>query len=108
MKTSLALSLALLWFAPGTIDVQAQVQTIQGAELPMQFPGMGRQMKTGTGRIKGRIVTTDTGAPVRRAQVRISASETMPKSAVTDNEGRYEFRDLPAGKYTITATKPVS
>ena len=50
--------------------------------------------------------TADTGTPVRRAQVRISGTEIMPKTAVTDAEGRYEFRDLPAGRYTLTATKP--
>lgn len=120
MKTPSAFGVALLSLlslAHVTADGSAQVQTIQigpggaqietmaGPERPMQLPGMARQMKTGTGRIKGRILTSDTGAPVRRAQVRLMSGDTMPKTAVTDSEGRYEFRDLPAGKYTITATK---
>ncbi|HXG56745.1 MAG TPA: carboxypeptidase-like regulatory domain-containing protein, partial [Vicinamibacterales bacterium] len=117
MKTSITVGVALLSLVHVTADVSAQVQTIQigpggtqvetisGPERAMQLPGMGRQMKTGTGRIKGRVLTADTGAPVRRAQVRISGTETMPKLSVTDNEGRYEFRDLPGGKYTISATK---
>ena len=76
-----------------------------GTGEPMQFPAPGREMKTGTGRISGRLVTADTGSPVRRAQVRISGSEIMPKTSTTDNEGRYEFKELPAGRFNITATK---
>ena len=70
----------------------------------MQLPGRA-QLKTGTGRIKGRLLTADTGTPVRRAQVRISGTDIMPKTAITDDEGRYEFRDLPAGRFTLSATK---
>jgi protocatechuate 3,4-dioxygenase beta subunit len=70
----------------------------------VQLPG-GRQMKTGTGRIKGRLTTADSGAAVRRATVRLSGPEILPKSATTDNDGNFEFRDLPAGRYTMTATK---
>jgi protocatechuate 3,4-dioxygenase beta subunit len=81
---------------------EAQIRVFPDGE-PIQMPG--RQMKTGTGRIKGRLVAAETGAPIRRAQVRVSGSEIMPKAATTDNDGAYEFRDLPAGRFTITATK---
>ncbi|MEP6918622.1 MAG: hypothetical protein ABJC89_23475, partial [Acidobacteriota bacterium] len=57
-------------------DAAAQERVIingPASEMPMQFPGMGpRQMKTGTARIRGRIVSGETGAPVRRAQVRVA------------------------------------
>lgn len=85
-------------------DAQITVLPAAGGE-PIQLPGPGRQMKTGTARIKGRLVTTETGAPVRRAQVRISGADILPKTATTDNDGAYEFRDLPAGRYTISASK---
>ena len=97
---------------PSQVSAQTQVQTIQIAPgggpdgMPMQFPGPGRQLKTGTGRIRGRLVTADAGTPVRRAQVRISGPDIMPKTSVTDAQGRYEFRDLPAGRFNINATKP--
>lgn len=72
----------------------------------MQFPGMGpRQFKTGTGRIRGRVVSADTGSPVRRAQVRINGQDIGAKTALTDAEGRFEFRELPAGRFTLTGTK---
>jgi hypothetical protein len=111
MKIPTVLSAALLSLAlAAPAAATPQVQIIQqsgpiGEGGPMQLPGMGRQMKTGTGRIKGRVVTNDTGAPVRRAQVRISGSEILAKTAITDNDGRYEFRDLPSGKFTISVTK---
>src|SRR6185436_6317774 len=76
------------------------------AEMPLQPPGMGpRQMKTGTARIRGRVMSAETGAPVRRAQVRIAGPDIGSKSAMTDGEGRYEFRDLPGGRFTLSATK---
>ena len=79
-----------------SIDVAAQEQTIQIIRggppgEGMQMPGMGpRQVKTGTGRIKGQVATTDTGAPIRRAQVRVSGPDIGTKTAMTDAEGRYE------------------
>jgi hypothetical protein len=61
---------------------------------------------TGTSRIKGRVVAADTGQAVRRAVVRISAAELREtRTASTDPEGRYEFRDLPAGRYNVSASK---
>jgi protocatechuate 3,4-dioxygenase beta subunit len=93
-------------------DVIAQVQQQQiiingaGPDMPVPLPGMGpRQPKTGTGRLRGRVLSAETGGPVRRAQVRISSQDIGSKSAMTDAEGRYEFRDLPAGRFNMSATK---
>ncbi len=62
--------------------------------------------QTGTSRIRGRIVAADTGAPVRRAIVRLSAPELREsRSKMTDADGKYEFVDLPAGTYSIFASK---
>jgi hypothetical protein len=60
----------------------------------------------GTALIRG-SVSSDTGAPVRRAQVRANVAG-MPGARVTttDAEGRFELRDLPAGKWTLSASKP--
>jgi hypothetical protein len=78
----------------------------QPADPGMLFPGMGqRQFKTGTGRILGRVVNAETGAPLRRAQVRVTGPDIAPKAAFTDAEGRFEFRELPAGRFNLNATK---
>jgi len=91
-----------------TSDFSAAQQQIiiNGSDMPVQLPGMGpRQPKTGTARLRGRVISLDSGGPVRRAQVRISSQDIGSKSAMTDAEGRYEFRDLPAGRFTLSATK---
>jgi len=89
-------------------DLSAQQQIIINGptDMPVQLPGMGpRQPKTGTGRLRGRVLSAETGGPVRRAQVRISGPDIGSKSAMTDADGRYEFRDLPAGRFNMSATK---
>jgi carboxypeptidase family protein len=76
------------------------------ADLPMQLPGTGpRQIKSGTARIRGRVMSAETGAPVRRAQVRIIGPDISSKTAMTDADGRYEFRDLPGGRFNLSVTK---
>jgi len=55
-----------------TVPTAGQIQIMPaGGDGPIQFPG-GREMKTGTGRIKGRLVSAETGTPIRRAQVRLA------------------------------------
>jgi protocatechuate 3,4-dioxygenase beta subunit len=89
-------------------DLRAQQIIINGSpsDMPIQLPGMGpRQPKTGTARLRGRVLSAESGGPVRRAQVRISGQDIGSKSAMTDAEGRYEFKDLPAGRFNLSATK---
>jgi uncharacterized protein (DUF2141 family) len=45
--------------------------------------------------------------PLRRALVSLQAGILgVPRTAVTDDEGRAAFTELPAGNYTLSATKP--
>jgi protocatechuate 3,4-dioxygenase beta subunit len=84
-------------------------QIIMEAREGMQIVAPGgmnpRQFKTGTGRIRGRVIAADSGAPLRRVQVRLMGPEVAPKAMITDADGRYEFRDLPAGRFSIAAMK---
>lgn len=60
----------------------------------------------GTSILRGQIVAADTGAPIRRAQVRISGVGLREsRVAITDAQGRFELRELSAGRYTVTASK---
>jgi hypothetical protein len=92
---------------PARAQQQIVIEATQPAGEPMMMPGLGgpRQLKTGSGRILGRVVSTDTGGPLRRAQVRLTAPEIGVKVALTDAEGRFEFRELPAGRFTLNASK---
>src|SRR4029079_4275968 len=62
--------------------------------------------KVGTAIVRGRVVASDNGQPLRRAQVRIMGPELREgRLANTDGEGRYEITEIPAGRYTVTASK---
>lgn len=82
-----------------------------GAQAPAQpggtqAPPRDTSQKTGTARIRGRVVAADTGQPLRKAQVRASSPELKEsRLATTDANGVYELIDLPMGRYQLTATK---
>jgi len=60
----------------------------------------------GTARLAGRVVAADTGRPLKRARVSVQLSEgRLTKAAVTDENGRFSVSSLPAGKYSVSATK---
>jgi protocatechuate 3,4-dioxygenase beta subunit len=62
---------------------------------------------TGTGAISGTVVRDGTGAPVKRARVTLNGAEVRGgRSVLTDDQGRFVFQALPAGRFTMTASKP--
>jgi protocatechuate 3,4-dioxygenase beta subunit len=61
----------------------------------------------GTSTLRGHVFGADNGRPLRKAQVRISADDiNNNRATMTDENGAYEFRELRAGRYTISASKP--
>jgi hypothetical protein len=69
-------------------------------------PARDNSVRTGTARIRGHVVAADNGAPLRKAQVRALSPELREnRLATTDAQGAYEFKDLPAGRYTLSANK---
>jgi protocatechuate 3,4-dioxygenase beta subunit len=56
------------------------------------------------GTIRGRITAADTGAPIRRARVSVTASAASVV-AVTDEEGRYTFAGLAPRRYKVSASR---
>lgn len=108
------LSLSVL--ASTELAVRAQAPSNPPPPLPAAVPRVpapgqppardNAAAQTGTARIRGRVVAGDNGLPLRRAQVRLTgAVPGEPRLAATDEQGRYEFKELPAGRYTLSATK---
>ncbi len=62
----------------------------------------------GTAVVSGTIVTDDSSPqPVRRAMVTLSSSDAaVVKTAQTDASGRFSVAAVPAGRYTLSASKP--
>ena len=61
---------------PGVLQaqqIQIQQMEVTGPDAPPFAMAPGRTLRTGTGRIRGRVLS-ESGAPVRRAQVRICRS----------------------------------
>jgi hypothetical protein len=64
--------------------------------------------ETGTSVISGIVVSDEAGThPVRRAAVSTRNSDSGAAfMLMTDDAGRFEFRDLPAGRFVVSVTKP--
>jgi protocatechuate 3,4-dioxygenase beta subunit len=64
--------------------------------------------KAGTGAISGTVASdTQPSRPIRRAVVTLNAPEnSIARTTVTDDAGRFSFDGLPTGRYAIGASKP--
>ena len=101
-----AVSIALLLLvgiSGGVLHGQTQPQR-QGR--PTRDTSAQVERAQGTATISGRVVTADTGYPVKRVRIVVSPHEFRGQySALTDENGSYEIAELPAGRYTLTASK---
>jgi len=77
---------------PGTVT--------PGPAAPLPFPGDAPAV--GTAGISGKVVQLDTGTPLAGAQVMLSG--TTVRMASSGDDGRFEFADLPAGRYFLRAS----
>ncbi|HEX5069560.1 MAG TPA: carboxypeptidase-like regulatory domain-containing protein [Vicinamibacterales bacterium] len=66
----------------------------------------GPPMAVGTSVIFGKIVEAETSNPVPGAIVTIALPGAQPIRVMADGQGRFGFRDLPKGRFNITATRP--
>jgi hypothetical protein len=64
------------------------------------------ESQKGTAVIKGRVVTADGARPLRRVQISVSAPELGESRTVsTGTQGTFEIKELPAGRYTVSAAR---
>ena len=90
------------------IEIQTPRQTMPPRPTPLGVPTRdARPAATGTAIIRGRIFAADTNKPLRRARITVQAPELggEPRSTSTNADGRYEIKELPAGRYTITVAR---
>ena len=106
--TALAGAFALAATSLGAWGQQPQAQDPQrqgrGGSPPQQARDRA-QTPQGTAVIAGRVIAADTGRPVKRARVSVSGGGRGQRTALTDDQGRYQIAELAAGNYTITASK---
>src|SRR6185436_17096280 len=112
----LSVLVALLALAAGA--GLAQQPPAQPAQAQPQTPpqrGGGRQQQQaardraalpqGTSSIAGRVLAADSGRPVKRARVFVVGGGRGARTAITDDQGRYQIGELAAGNYNVSASK---
>jgi len=99
----------LLILTPVALPAAAQqtfIMPVPPGVVPGQMPPRDTSAATGTARIRGHVYAADSGAPLRRAQIRLYSPELREgRLTTTDAQGAYEFKDLPPGRYNINASK---
>lgn len=95
----------------GLVLITVPVLIVAGVQAPPPQPSR-------TGLIVGQIVDASTGRPIGGARVSLGGPSSPPQSSsappapsarpliLTGTDGRFLFRDLPAGNFSISAVKP--
>jgi hypothetical protein len=66
-----------------------------------------QQPTMGTGSIAGVLTLAGSGTPVRHARLMLTGNGLRPsRTAQTNDQGGFSFPSLPAGRFTLTASKP--
>jgi hypothetical protein len=84
------------------LAIALAIEAIVSAQQPAARPQPAVDPLTAS--IQGRV-TTDSGAPIRRAEVRAISDSSINRLATTDADGRFELRDMPAGQFRLTVSK---
>ncbi|MEO8484622.1 MAG: carboxypeptidase-like regulatory domain-containing protein [Acidobacteriota bacterium] len=86
------------------VSVALHAQTPTPRDSTSRAPA-ATPVPAGTASLSG-VVLDETSHPLRRATVLIHGDRQLEVSTVTDDHGRWTFTALPAGRFTITASKP--
>jgi hypothetical protein len=97
-----SVSATLLSAALWSITLAAQAPT----DTPPRDSSARPAAVVGTGIVRGRVVSADTGLPLRRAKVSLrGAREPQGRSVTTDAAGAFAFDAVPKGRYRLRASK---
>jgi hypothetical protein len=73
--------------------------------LPPGTQGQARP-PAGTAVVRGRVIQTETAAPIPGARVTLTVSPAESSTVLTDDDGRYEIENVSrGGSYTMTVSK---
>ncbi len=102
---SALLTAAILVTPPLVVDAAQSPQPVAPGTQQRTPPRDQALDRKSTGVIRGKIVNTE-GRPLRRVQVRLSG-ESIPegRTASSNGLGRFEIKELPAGRYTLNANR---
>jgi len=104
-RTAYAAGLVLSFVAWPVVALPQAV--VQQGRPQRDLAAQQQALKPGTASIVGHVVASDTGRPIRLARV-MASSPDIPdggRGTLTDESGRYEITQLPAGRYTVSASK---
>jgi hypothetical protein len=96
---------------PPPITIDMPIGAAGGGVMIQQMPQMpprdnAQPAKPGKSTLRGHVVAADSGQPLRKAQVRVMSPELREnRMTTTDADGKYEFKELPAGRYNVSASK---
>jgi hypothetical protein len=98
------LILLVACLAAAVATPSAQISTVT---LPPQQPARDTSAQPkGTASIKGKVVTAQGNRPMRRVSLSLSSPElTEARTVSTNAQGIFEFTELPAGRYTLSASR---
>src|SRR5262245_14004186 len=100
---ALSLALAAVW---GAAVLDGQIVMTQTGPPPAAFGGPAdAPIERGTAIVFGKTVEFGTTRPVAGAIVTLALSGSAPLRAIADAQGQFVFRDLPKGRFTLSAAK---
>jgi hypothetical protein len=85
------------------VKAEATLSAQQGARPARDTPN--RRTAAAPGLIAGRVTAADTGIPLRLAIVAASGPAGLPREVMTNDEGRFELRDLEPGAWQLTVSR---
>ena len=93
------------WSIAALLLVVTTVTTATSAfAQPPQQPADPKAKPAGV--IRGRVTAADTGRPLRRAQITVSAADRGERRTTsTNSRGEYEVTELPAARYSVSVSR---
>jgi hypothetical protein len=88
-----------------TILVLVAVLTLTDLASAQRGRANAQRVDPLTSSIRGRVTTADTGSPISGAEVRLAMDGRFSRLVTTNGEGRYEFKNLPAGEYALNVSR---